>query len=105
AAISTNGAELLSKMLKENPQTKFFLKQSCQTLDSVLSYNVIGEIKGSEHPEEILVVGGHLDSWETGKGAHDDGAGVVQSVEVLRIFKGLGIRPKHTIRCVCFMNE
>lgn len=105
AAISTNGAELLSKMLKENPQTKFFFKQNCQTLDSVLSYNVIGEIKGSEFPDEIIVVGGHLDSWETGKGAHDDGAGVVQSIEVLRLFKTTGVKPKRTIRAVAFMNE
>ena len=74
-------------------------------MDSVLSYNVVGEIKGSEHPEEIIVVGGHLDSWETGKGAHDDGAGVVQSIEVLRAFKALGIKPKRTIRAVAFMNE
>ena len=105
AAISTNGAELLSKMLKENPQTKFFLKQQCQLLDSVLSYNVIGEITGTEHPEEIIVVGGHLDSWETGKGAHDDGAGIVQSIEVIRLFKTTGVKPKRTIRAVAFMNE
>jgi carboxypeptidase Q len=105
AAISTNGANLLSMILKADSNTKFFLKQSCQMLDSVLSYNVIGEIKGTEHPEEIIVVGGHLDSWETGKGANDDGAGVVQSIEVLRIFKTLGIKPKRTIRAVAFMNE
>ena len=105
AAISTNGAELLSAMLKANPQTSFFLKQNCRTLDSVLSYNVIGEIKGHEHPEEILVVGGHLDSWETGNGAHDDGAGVVQSIEVLLLFKTTGVKPKRTIRAVAFMNE
>ena len=105
AAISTNGAELLSGMLKTNPATKFFLKQSCQTLDSVLSYNVIGEIKGSDLRGEIIVVGGHLDSWETGKGAHDDGAGVVQSIEVLRLFKSTGVKPKRTIRAVAFMNE
>jgi carboxypeptidase Q len=105
AAISTNGAELLSRMLKENPQTMFSLKQHCQLLDSVLSYNVIGEIKGSEYPEQIIVVGGHLDSWETGKGAHDDGAGVVQSIEVLRLFKTTGVKPKRTIRAVAFMNE
>lgn len=105
AAISTNAANLLSKILKTDPKTKFFLKQSCQNLDSVKSYNVVGEIKGSEHPEEIIVVGGHLDSWDTGKGAHDDGAGVVQSIEVLRIYKALGIKPKRTIRAVAFMNE
>src|SRR2546423_9668120 len=93
AAISTNGAEMLSSILKSNPDTKFFLKQNCRMLDSVKSYNVIGEIKGSEHPEEIIVVGGHLDSWETGKGAHDDGAGVTQSIEVLRLFKATGLKP------------
>jgi carboxypeptidase Q len=105
AAISTNAANLLSRILKSDPKTKFFLKQSCQTLDSVKSYNVVGAIKGSAHPEEIIVVGGHLDSWETGRGANDDGSGVVQSIEVLRLFKALGIRPKRTIRAVAFMNE
>jgi hypothetical protein len=105
AAISTNGAELLSKTLKSNPATKFFLKMNCQTLDSVKSYNVIGEIKGSVHPEEIIDIGGHLDSWETGKGANDDGSGVTQSVEVLRLFKITGIKPKRTIRAIAFMNE
>jgi hypothetical protein len=87
AAISTNAAELLSKSLKANPNLKFFLKQSCQQFDDVLSYNVIGEIKGSEHPERIMVVGGHLDSWDLADGSQDDGAGVVQSMEVLNIFK------------------
>ncbi len=71
----------------------------------VRSYNVIGEIKGSEHPEQIIIVGGHLDSWDVGEGANDDGSGVVQSMEVIRAFKALGIRPKHTIRAVLFMNE
>jgi carboxypeptidase Q len=71
----------------------------------VLSYNVIGEIKGSEKPDEIIVVGGHLDSWDVGEGAHDDGTGCVQSIEVLRLFKEQGIRPKRTIRAVMFMNE
>ena len=105
AAISTNAAELLSKMLKQNPNLKFYLKQSCETLKDVLSYNVIGEIKGSETPEKIMVVGGHLDSWDLADGSHDDGAGVVQSMEVLYIFKKLGYKPKNTIRAVLFMNE
>jgi hypothetical protein len=105
AAISTNGANLLSKALKEDAGTKFFLKQSCQLLDSVLSHNVVGAIKGSEHPEEIIVVGGHLDSWDLAEGANDDGSGVVQSIEVLRAIKALGIKPKRTIRAVAFMNE
>lgn len=105
AAISTNGAELLSKKLKENKSLKFYMKMSCQTLEDVLSYNVIGEIKGSVTPEKIMVVGGHLDSWDLGDGAHDDGAGVVQSMEVLEIFKKLNYKPKNTIRAVLFMNE
>ena len=105
AAISTNAAELLSKSLKANPNLKFYLKQSCQQLEDVLSYNVIGEIKGSEHPERIMVVGGHLDSWDLADGSQDDGAGVVQSMEVLNIFKNIGYKPKNTLRAVLFMNE
>lgn len=105
AAISTNGAELLSKSLKANPNLKFYLKQSCQLMEDVLSYNVIGEITGSEHPEKIMVVGGHLDSWDLADGSHDDGTGVVQSMEVLNIFKTIGYKPKNTIRTVLFMNE
>jgi hypothetical protein len=105
AAISTNGAELLSKTLKNNPKLKFYFKQSCKQMDDVLSYNVIGEIKGSEHPENIMIVGGHLDSWDLADGSHDDGAGVVQSMEVINIFKNLGYKPKNTIRVVLFMNE
>ena len=81
------------------------MKQSCQTLDDVLSYNVIGEIKGSEHPENIMVVGGHLDSWDLADGSQDDGAGVVQSMEVMNIFKNIGYKPKNTLRVVLFMNE
>lgn len=105
AAISTNGAELLSKTLKNNTHLKLYFKMSCQQMEEVLSYNVIGEIKGSEHPENILVVGGHLDSWDLADGSHDDGAGIVQSMEVLHIFKNIGYKPKNTIRAVLFMNE
>jgi len=105
AAISTNGAELLSKSLAKNPDTKFFFKQSCQQFEDVVSYNVIGEIEGSEHPERIMTVGGHLDSWDLADGSHDDGAGVVQGMEVLHILKQLNYRPKNTLRVVLFMNE
>lgn len=105
AAISTKGANLLSAMLKQKKGVQFFLKQSCQTLPDVLSYNVVGEIKGTENPNEFITVGGHLDSWDLAEGAHDDGTGVMQSVEVLRIFKALGYQPKHSIRAVMFMNE
>jgi hypothetical protein len=105
AAISTNGAELLSKSLKENPNLKFYFKQSCQQFADVLSYNVIGELTGTEHPENIMVVGGHLDSWDLADGSQDDGAGVVQSMEVVNIFKNVGYKPKNTLRVVLFMNE
>lgn len=105
AAIATKDADLLASMLKQGKEVSFGLTMSCAWYDDVKSYNVIGEIRGSEHPEEVIVVGGHLDAWELGDGAHDDGAGVVQSVEAVRLFKALGIRPKHTIRCVAFMNE
>ena len=105
AAISTNGAELLSSMLSLNPKLKFFLKQNCKNYPDVLSYNVIGEIRGTKDPDEVILVGGHLDSWDLGDGAHDDGAGIVQSMEVLRIFKKLKFKPKKTIRAVFFMNE
>jgi hypothetical protein len=104
-AISTNGAELLSKKLKENNGLKFYMKMSCQSFDDVLSYNVIGEITGSEHPEKIMIVGGHLDSWDLADGSQDDGAGVVQSMEVIEIFKKLNYKPKNTVRVVLFMNE
>ena len=105
AAISTNAAEKLSYLLKLEPNLKFLFRQQCKTYPDVWSSNVIGEIKGSTFPNEIIVVGGHLDSWDLGDGAHDDGAGVVQSMEVLRLFKATGYKPKRTIRVVLFMNE
>ena len=105
AAISTNGAELLSSMLSLNPNIKFFFRQNSKNLPDVLSYNVIGQIDGSERADEIILVGGHLDSWDLGDGSHDDGAGIVQSMEVLRILKSLNYKPKRTIRVVLFANE
>ncbi|HLT49219.1 MAG TPA: M20/M25/M40 family metallo-hydrolase [Aequorivita sp.] len=105
AAISTNGADYLSSLLKLQPNLLFYFKQNCKTFDDVQSYNVIGEITGSTKPNEYMVVGGHLDSWDLADGAHDDGAGCVQSMEVLRLFKKVGYKPNHTIRVVLFMNE
>ena len=105
AAISTNAAEKLSNLLKIAPKLKFLIRQQCKQYEDVLSYNVIGEITGSTFPDEIILVGGHLDSWDIGDGAHDDGAGCVQSMEVLRFFKELDYKPKRTIRVVLFMNE
>ena len=105
AAISTKGADLLSTTIKLNPKVKFFFRQSCKQYNDVESFNVIGEITGSTYPDEIMVVGGHLDSWDLGDGSHDDGAGVVQSMEVLRLMKVNGYKPQRTIRAVLFMNE
>jgi carboxypeptidase Q len=104
-AISTRHAELLSQLLKEEKELQFYLQTHCEILPDAPSYNVIGELRGTEKPEEIIVVSGHLDSWDVGQGAHDDGSGCVQSIEVLRIFKAIGYKPKHTIRAVMYMNE
>jgi len=105
AAISSRAANILSTDLKQNPNLKLYFKQSCKTLSDAPSFNVIGEIRGSETPENIVVVGGHLDSWDLGEGAHDDGTGIVQSLEVAYLFKKNNIKPKNTLRVVFFMNE
>jgi hypothetical protein len=103
-AISTRQSEYLSSMLKKG-KVSAWIKTSCKQLPDVLSYNVIGELLGGESAKEIITVGGHLDSWDLGEGAQDDGAGCVQSIEVIRILKALNLRPKRTIRAVMFMNE
>jgi hypothetical protein len=105
AALSTNAAELLSTTLKLKPETQFYFKQNCRQLQDVESYNVIGEIRGTTYPNEIMVVGGHLDSWDLGDGSHDDGAGCVQSMDVLHLLKATGYKPQRTLRVVLFMNE
>ncbi|MGB0837784.1 MAG: M28 family peptidase [Flavobacteriaceae bacterium] len=105
AAISTASAEKLSRSLKADQNLKVFLEQHCETLEDAPSFNVIGELKGSEYPDTYITIGGHLDSWDLGDGAHDDGTGVVQSMEVLNLFQKTGIKPKHTLRAVLFMNE
>jgi len=105
AAISTLDANKLSAMLKTPAAIKFYFKQSCQTLPDAPSFNVVAEVKGTEHPNSFITVGGHLDSWDLAEGAHDDGTGVMQSVEVLRLLKTLGYKPKNSLRAVFFMNE
>jgi hypothetical protein len=104
-AISTLGAEELSKAIAAKQVKQVYLKTNCRQLDDVLSYNVVGEIKGTTYPDEIITVGGHLDSWDLAEGAHDDGTGCVQSIEVLRALKAVGGQPKRTVRAVMFMNE
>ena len=103
-SISTQDANLLSRLLTTEPVRVYF-RTTCRMLAPVPSYNVIGEIRGSTHPEEIILVGGHLDSWDLGEGAHDDGAGCVQSLQVWQTLRATGYRPQRTLRCVMFMNE
>ena len=102
-AIGPKSADELEKTLKTQ---KVFAKlnSNCTMKGEKLSYSVIGEITGKKD-QSVIVVGGHLDSWDVGEGAQDDGAGIVQSIEILRTFKKLGLKNKHTIRVVCFANE
>jgi hypothetical protein len=104
AALSTQDADALSIALKES-KVRFYLEMDCREFPDANSYNVMAEIKGSLYPDQIITIGGHLDSWDTGEGAHDDGAGVIHCLEALRILHELDIKPKHTIRVVFFMNE
>ena len=104
-AIGLHDADHLSLSLKKNPELSVRLNLSCRMLPDGESYNVIGEITGSEKPEEVIVVGGHFDSWDKGDGAHDDGAGCIQSLEVLDLINRTGLKPRRTIRAVFFMNE
>ena len=104
-AISTVDARMLAKLYKEDPDLEVEFTMDCKELGDVVQGNVIGEWTGSEFPKEIISIGGHLDSWDIGEGAHDDGAGVVHSIEVLRLLKAIGYAPKRTIRIVLFINE
>lgn len=103
--IATAAAERLSAQLRQDPDTEFSFTTSCETLPPVVSHNVMGELRGSERPDEVIVMGGHLDSWDLSPGAHDDGAGCAQSIEALRLIRELGLKPKRTIRVVLFMDE
>lgn len=104
-ALGNQDADKLSEIIKYDPKAKISLTLSCYEMAECKSHNVIGEIRGKEIPNEVIVIGGHLDSWDISTGAHDDGAGCIQSLDVLRIFKALDYRPKRTIRVVLFMDE
>ena len=104
AAISTQDSDQLSELIRQD-KVNLFLELNCRTLEDKPSYNVIAELKGTKKSTEIITFGGHLDSWDTGEGAHDDGAGVVHCMEALRILKKLNYRPERTLRVVLFMNE
>jgi carboxypeptidase Q len=103
-AVGLRDADWLDSALKA---TTVFATMSThgKFLPDTIGHNIIGEIRGSEFPDQIITIGGHLDSWDPAEGAHDDGAGVVHTIEVLRAFKAIGFRPKHTIRFVLFANE
>jgi carboxypeptidase Q len=103
--ISTRDANWLSEQLKLKKVTTAYFKTDCKMLADAPSFNVIGEIWGTEFPGEIISVGGHLDSWDLAEGANDDGSGVTQSIEIIRALKANDIKPKRTIRAVMFMNE
>lgn len=105
AALSFQSADLLTDLLKEQTNLEVNIQLDCQTGKDQIAHNVIAEIRGRELPNEVIVVGGHLDAWDVGEGAHDDGAGCVQAMEVLHLFRRLGIRPRRTLRVVLFANE
>lgn len=103
-AIGLRDADWLSEQINKGSVT-VTLKTYGHFLPDTIGHNIIGELKGNEYPDEIITVGGHLDSWDNTEGAHDDGAGVVQTIEILRALKAIGYKPKRTIRFVLFMNE
>jgi carboxypeptidase Q len=105
AAISIEDASMIRRLVERGQRVRIKLEMGARTHRDALSHNVIGEIRGRERPDEIVVVGGHLDSWDVGQGAHDDGGGCVISMEVLRLIKQLGLRPRRTLRAVLWTNE
>lgn len=103
-SISTNDANMLSEFVQVMP-VNVSIRSNAKVMGERTSHSVIGEIKGTENPDEIILVGGHLDSWDIGEGAHDDGAGCVHSLQVIQTLMKLGYKPRHTLRCVLFQNE
>ncbi len=104
-AISTQMANKISNALFAGKVVRGMVKSNCKMMGTANSFNVVGEIRGAKFPEQIITVGGHLDSWDLAEGAQDDGTGVVQSIEIIRSIKAQGIKPLRTIRAVLFMNE
>lgn len=104
AAVTAEDADLLANLAHQGP-VKMRLTLTPQTLPRVESYNVIADWKGSEHPEQVVIVSGHLDSWDLGTGAIDDGAGIVVSMQAIHLLQKLGIHPKRTVRFIAWMDE
>lgn len=105
AALSTVDSRRIARLVNEGKKVRIGLEMGCVLHEDVAQANVIAEWKGKEFPDRYIVVGGHLDSWDIGEGAHDDGAGIVHSIEVLRALKSLEYQPRHTLRVVLFINE
>lgn len=105
AAMGLQDADKLSSLMKAGKSIELYYKSNARLLPDTVGHNVIGEITGTEFPNEVITIGGHLDSWDPAEGAQDDGAGCVHSIEVLRAFKVLGYHPKRTIRIVLFADE
>ena len=104
-SISTNDADNLSRWLRTDPGLNLFIKMNCSELPEVPAWNVIGDLRGTEHPDEVIAFGGHLDCWDICQGANDDGAGVVQTIGILQLYKALALKPKHTLRVIVFLDE
>src|SRR5207248_11493785 len=104
AAVTAEDADLIANLARQGP-VRMKLVLTPQTLPDVESANVIADIKGSEHPEQMVIVSGHLDSWDIGTGAIDDGAGVAVSMEAANLIQKLGLKPKRTVRVIAWMNE
>lgn len=105
AAITIEDAELMARLQTQGVSVRLNLYMEADTLPDAQSHNVIAEIEGREKPEEIVVLGGHIDSWDVGQGAHDDGGGVVACMEAMRLIASLGLRPRRTLRLVLWTNE
>lgn len=106
AAIATEDAEMITRLQKSGATVRVTLKMEARTDEKpAMSANVIGELRGREKPEEIVVIGGHLDSWDVGQGAHDDGGGCIMAMEALNVLRKLNLHPRRTIRVVLFTNE
>ncbi len=103
-AVTAEDADLIASLVPQGP-VRMHLLLTPQQLPDAPSYNVIGDLKGSEHPEQVVIVSGHLDSWDLGTGAIDDGAGVAVSMEVANLIQKLRLRPKRTVRVIAWMNE
>lgn len=105
AAVSIEDATMMHRLQERGERVRLHLQMDARTLPDKLSHNVIGELRGRERPDEVVVLGGHIDSWDVGQGAHDDGGGCVVTWDALRLLKSLGLRPRRTLRVVLWTNE